>query len=103
MFIANGDGTYMVRFYDHGTPHYVTVDSQLPVYGGGYLAFANMGGQASDTSNVLWVALAEKAYVQMNEAGWLRSATMGGGLNSYQAIAGGWFSAAASQIANRAA
>jgi len=32
---------------------------------------------------VLWVALAEKAYVQMNEAGWLRPSSSGGGQNAY--------------------
>jgi hypothetical protein len=102
MFIVNGDGTYTVRFYDHGTAHFVTVDSQLPVFGGGQFLFANMGDFANNPHNILWVALAEKAYVQINEAGWLRSTSMGGGINSYQAIAGGWFSDAASQIANRA-
>lgn len=102
MFIVNGDGTYTVRFFNKGKADYVTVDSQLPVDRWGRLMFASMGVSASSTSNVLWVALAEKAYVQMNESGWLRLGLSGNGLNSYQAIAGGWFSAAALQIANRA-
>jgi hypothetical protein len=51
---------------------------------------------------VLWVALAEKAYAQMNEAGWLRPADWGGGQNSYAGIEGGMFSDASRQIANRA-
>lgn len=101
MFIVNGDGTYGVRFYNNGQQRYVTVDSKLPTYGGGYLLYANMGQHVNNSSNVLWVALAEKAYVQMNEAGWLRPSNYGGGQNSYQAIAGGWFSDVTAQVANR--
>jgi hypothetical protein len=103
MFIVNGDGSYGVRFYQNGQERFVTVDSQLPTYAGGYLLYASMGQHASNSSNVLWVALAEKAYVQMNEAGWLRPANWGGGLNSYQAIAGGWFADVAFQVTNRVA
>jgi hypothetical protein len=102
MFIVNGDGTYTVRFFNRGRAEYVTVDSQLPVDRYGRLVFANMGSAAGSTSNVLWVALAEKAYVQMNESGWLRAGMTGNGVNSYQAIAGGWFSAVSLQVANRA-
>src|SRR5204863_2649239 len=71
MFIVNGDGTYTVRFFQNGAAHFVTVDNQLPTYYGGWLLYANMGSFYNDAGNVLWVALAEKAYVQMNEAGWL--------------------------------
>ncbi len=102
MFVVNGDGTYGVRFYQNGVSRWVTVDSQLPTYSGGWFLYANMGSHASDASNVLWVALAEKAYVQMNEAGWLRPASWGGGVNSYEGIEGGMFTDAAKQIANRA-
>jgi hypothetical protein len=102
MFIVNGDGTYTVRFFQNGTPRYVTVDPQLPTYAGGWFLYANMGSQASNPNNVLWVALAEKAYAQMNEAGWLRPSSWGGGVNSYAGIEGGLFSDAARQIANRA-
>ncbi len=102
MFVINGDGSYGVRFYQNGTSRWVTVDSQLPTYSGGWFLYANMGSRASDASNVLWVALAEKAYVQMNEAGWLRPAGWGGGINSYDGIEGGMFTDAARQIANRA-
>ena len=49
----------------------MTVDSKLPTYGGGGFIYANMGGLASNSNNVLWVALAEKAYAQMNETSWL--------------------------------
>jgi len=100
MFIVNGDGTYTVRFYQNGVSRYVTVDRQLPTYSGGWFLYANMGSYSGDSSNVLWVALAEKAYVQTNEMGWLRPAAWGGGKNSYDAIEGGMFSDAAAQIAN---
>lgn len=101
MFVVNGDGTYGVRFYQNGTARWVTVDSQLPTYNGGYFLYANMGARANSTSNVLWVALAEKAYAQMNEAGWLRPSSWGGGQNAYTGIEGGLFTDAAKQIANR--
>ncbi len=100
MFIVNGDGTYGVRFFQNGTARYVTVDTMLPTYSGGYFLYANMGDHASSTSNVLWVALAEKAYAQMNEAGWLRPASWGGGTNSYAGIEGGLFGHAARQVVN---
>src|SRR5207244_2789506 len=72
MFIVNGDGTYTVRFFNGSSAEYVTVDSFLPTDSSGSFVFANMGGQASSSSNELWVALAEKAYVQLNECTWLR-------------------------------
>jgi Calpain family cysteine protease len=100
MFIVNGDGTYTVRFFNAGKAEYVTVDSQLPQSGGRFM-FANYGGYLNNTANVLWVALAEKAYVQLNESGWIRSSAMGGGVNAYQSIAGGWFSVVVSQVAAR--
>jgi hypothetical protein len=102
MFIVNGDGTYTVRFFNNGKADYVTVDGKLPVDQFGRFVFANMGGSAGSSTNVLWVALAEKAYAQMNASGWVRMGLPGNGANSYQAIAGGYFSVAASQIANRA-
>jgi len=82
MFIDNGDGTFAVRFYDHGTARYVTVNEELPVYYGQaeYASF-NTG----DGGNELWVALAEKAYCQINEEGWLGH----GHKNSYKAINAG--------------
>src|SRR5262249_53825994 len=47
MFIDNGDGTWTVRFYDNGSPDYVTVDNYLP--SGGYLYDHPQGS--------LWAAL----------------------------------------------
>jgi len=102
MFIVNGDGTYTVRFFQNGVAHYVTVDNQLPTYGGGYFIYANMGDAANNSNNVLWVALAEKAYAQLNESGWIRPAAWGGGTNAYAGIEGGYFGDVTSQVANRA-
>ena len=102
MFTINGDGTYTVRFFNNGKADYVTVDSQLPTDSTGHLVFANMGASATSSSNTLWVALAEKAYVQMNEAGWLRKGMSGSGQNSYIAISGGYVGDAFTQVANQA-
>ncbi len=101
MFINNGDGTYTVRFNRNGKADYVTVDSQLPVDRFGTFVYANYGQNIANKTVPLWVALAEKAYVQMNEAGWLRTAVNGGGRNSYDAIAGGYMFEALAQITGR--
>lgn len=98
MFIVNGDGTYTVRFYNNGKADYVTVDSYLPTDSSGRFVFANMGEYASNPYNKLWVALAEKAYVQMNECGWVRPSYNGGGQNTYIAISGGWIADALRQV-----
>jgi hypothetical protein len=85
MFIVNGDGTYTVRFYHNSTASYVTVDSQLPA---GYASIANE----------LWVGLAEKAYAQINEEGWLDS--IANGQNAYSAIAQTYTFDAVYQVTN---
>ena len=74
MFEDNGDGTYSVRFYTNGQADYVTVDSMMATKDCGTYLHANAGGDngaqniVSD-DNELWVALAEKAYAQLNESG----------------------------------
>ena len=98
MFVVNGDGTYTVRFFNSGQAHYVTVDSYLPTNAGGQLMYANLGAMYNNTSNELWTALAEKAYVQINEMGWLRTGLAGSGQNAYSGISGGYIFAALSQI-----
>jgi len=98
MFIVNGDGTYTVRFYHNNVADYVTVDSYLPTNSGGSLMYANRGAYYASASNELWTALAEKAYVQMNEAGWTRGSLTGTGQNAYAAIEGGYIYAALTHI-----
>lgn len=87
MIIDNGDGTWTVRFYYSSTAEYVTVNSQLPVDSSGDLVFQGDGSSSTDSSNVLWLALAEKAYAQWNEFG---HAGQESATNSYLAIEGGW-------------
>jgi hypothetical protein len=76
MFIDNEDDTFTVRFYNNQVADYVTVDRYLPVDLDGNFLFARQPGvsvgQASNASNELWVLLAEKAYAQIGESGWLR-------------------------------
>ncbi|MGV0027555.1 C2 family cysteine protease [Phormidesmis priestleyi] len=72
MFIDNKDETYTVRFFNKGVADYVTVDRFLPIRPGGAAAFASWGGgYFTNPNNELWVALAEKAYAQLNESGWI--------------------------------
>jgi hypothetical protein len=98
MFVVNGDGTYTVRFYNSGVTEYVTVDSYLPTSSGGQLIYAGYGARYDDANNELWTALAEKAYAQINEMGWLRGALTGSGQNAYSAIEGGYIYAALGHI-----
>jgi hypothetical protein len=102
MFTNNGDGTYTVRFYDNGVADYVTVDSELPVNSAGQYVYANYDQDGQPTyvstgTNVLWVALAEKAYAQLAEEGWSR-ADHGQYANSYDSINYGWPTTVLSQL-----
>ena len=111
MFIDNGDGTYTVRFFNNGQADYVTVDRYLPTQSNGALPFAKVGNSLStykDSTNELWVALAEKAYAQMNEAGWLGRSWLlkeglvnKNGLNTYKGIEGGRSGDSTPQISNK--
>ncbi|MFM6209799.1 C2 family cysteine protease, partial [Planktothrix sp.] len=78
MFIDNGDNTYTVRFYNNGVTDYVTVDRYLPTSSGTPIYAETPNGE-------LWVALAEKAYAQLNESGWIGQSNT----NSYPGIEGG--------------
>ncbi len=80
-------GVYTVRFFDNGSPVYITVDTQLP---GG-------GSYYDQTNGVLWVALAEKAYAEANGYGYVTTGSPG--TNSYAALNGGWPSWALPAIA----
>ena len=87
MFSTNGDGTWSVRFYDGADKHFVTVDTFLPTTTSGYAIYAGWGGgHRTNAGNELWVALAEKAYVQYNEMNLIGQ----DGTNTYAGIEGGW-------------
>jgi len=101
MFIDNNDGTFSVRHWNGNTAEYVTVDRSVPVYTSGQFAFAKPGQSAwgntyANSNNELWVPLAEKAYAQLNESGWLNRSPAE---NSYQSIEGGLMGTAIKHIA----
>jgi Ricin-type beta-trefoil lectin domain-like/Calpain family cysteine protease len=77
-------GLYTVRFFNtSGSPVYVKVDTELPSGGDYYDHVHNDLG-----TQVLWVALAEKAYAVANGLGYV---TTGNEYqDSYSALYGGW-------------
>jgi Calpain family cysteine protease len=95
MFIDNNDNTYTVRFYNNGVADYVTVDKYLPTDSSGRFVYANLGNSDNNNNNELWVALAEKAYAQINESGWLGRDNI---TNSYNSIAGGLDAVVVNQV-----
>jgi Calpain family cysteine protease/PKD domain/Bacterial Ig-like domain (group 2) len=114
MFVDNGDGTYTVRFYGgsygayynpdgtiadgfangSGVADYVTVDRFLPSTSSGTFAYSNYGASLANSGNVLWIALAEKAYAQWNATG--KSGRTPA--NTYASIEGGWMSNVNAQV-----
>jgi len=102
MFIDNLDGTFTVRFFNNGVADYVTVDRYLPTNSNGSFIYAGQEGGFlyNNSHNELWVALAEKAYAQINEQEWIgrRDNT-----NSYAAIEGGWMAPVIEQITGETA
>ena len=102
MFTNNGDGTYTVRFFNNGVASYVTVNDNLPMNSNGTFLYADyyqngQPNQMTSGTNILWVALAEKAYAQLAEEGWSRPAQA---VNSYDSIGYGNPSTVISQITN---
>ncbi len=86
MFYDNGDGTFTVRFFRGSSSEYVTVNRMLPIDSDATAHFAGWGGGLfHDSANELWVALAEKAYMQINESGWINQDNN----NSYTGIQNG--------------
>ncbi len=85
MFVDNGDNTYTVRFYNNGVADYVTVDKYLPTDASKRFVYASYGNSSSSSRNELWVALAEKAYAQLNQSGWIGQDNN----NSYRGIESG--------------
>jgi phage gp45-like len=102
MFVVNGDGTYTVKFYGYSGVDYVTVDSYLPTNGAGVAIYASYGLMYNNAGGELWVALAEKAYAQLNEFGWSRPAPYSG-QNSYDALSGGYIASALTHISGQLA
>jgi hypothetical protein len=94
--MENGSAVWAVRFYNNGQADYVTVDDQLPA-SHGRVTCAGVGDTVNDPNNVLWVALAEKAYAQLAAEGWSR-AYDGYTANSYSSLNYGWAHYSLAQI-----
>jgi hypothetical protein len=100
MILANGDGTYTVRFYENnGRPNYVTVNDMLPVDSNGDLVYADCGCATADVSMPLWIPLVEKAYAQWNATGQEGR----DGKNDYNSLNYGWMNNVYSQVLGRPA
>jgi hypothetical protein len=74
---------YNVRFYDgNNVAHTVTVDTLLPM-GGAFYDHPVSGSANNSTTPVLWVALAEKAYAEATQYGYVTRLGCGyGALNA---------------------
>jgi hypothetical protein len=97
MFVDNQNDTYGVKFYSQGGSIFTTVDEYLPVQTNNAIAFS--GNSTKSLSGELWVSLAEKAYAQLNSQDGALADNEKSGINSYQAIEGG-FAQPLKQIAN---
>jgi hypothetical protein len=78
MIVSDGNGDYGVRFYVDGNEVWETVNDQLPV-DNGQLVFA---GNPNEQITATWVALVEKAYVQLSGTGLIDHPAV----NSYENI-----------------
>jgi hypothetical protein len=67
MIQSDGNGAYSVEFYVNGQPDYVTVNGELPVMGGNVKWADGSGLEFANGTSDDWVALIEKAFVQLNE------------------------------------
>src|SRR5262249_15631771 len=87
--VVNGNtgGVWTVRFFHNGVTDFVTVDTELPS-GGTYYDHITHANPDGTSSTELWVALAEKAYAEENESGWIGTSSQG--VDSYPALWGGW-------------
>ena len=84
------DKTWGIRFLDNkGKSYWITVNNQLPTSSGAASATTDdLIYNKSTTTGELWPSLFEKAYVQVNETGLLKSST--DSKNAYYSIEGGW-------------
>ncbi len=85
--VSSEVGVYLVRFFNSsGTPHYVQVSTLLPKGGAYYDSVTTLL-----RTKALWVALAEKAYVEANSFGYVTTNPANSNLNqdSYAVIEGG--------------
>ncbi len=78
-FAADGNGIYTITLGSGTSTRKINVNSYLPVWPDGQLAYARLGNEDS-----LWVALLEKAYVQFASPA----------TNRYASISGGWMTSA---------
>ena len=98
LFIANGDGTYTVKFFYQSqstgqlVPDYVTVDNYFPTTVSGAdtkWEYANAFKTFSDPNIPLWVAVIEKAFAQeTSSAVWADPSDKAAVKNAYSAING---------------
>jgi FKBP-type peptidyl-prolyl cis-trans isomerase 2 len=75
---------WTVRFFNNGVASYLTVDNYFPASGGTF-AYANYRQSLTSSTDVLWVALAEKAFAQLSASGW----NMRPEQNAYASLDGG--------------
>ncbi|MBV8663198.1 MAG: hypothetical protein JO107_08855 [Hyphomicrobiales bacterium] len=66
MITNNGNGTYGVCFEVDGQPDYVTVNDELPVFGGREIWANGSTLEFANGSTSSWSELIEKAYVELN-------------------------------------
>jgi hypothetical protein len=77
-------GLYRVRFFSpSGVPEYVNVDTELPAGG----TYYDRTTSYFTHNNILWVALAEKAYAEASGYGYVRTSYLPS--DSYSALDGG--------------
>jgi hypothetical protein len=67
MIQSNGNGAYSVEVYVDGQPDCVTVNAELPLMGGNPKRANGSGLESADGTSDDWVALIEKASVQLNQ------------------------------------
>ena len=88
--VSLGDGTFAVQFHENGQSVFVRVDSTLPVWSWGALAYEGEGAQGS-----VWAAIMEKAFAVYRDASQ-------GQVASYNNIDSGWMDEVYSDLGKNA-